>query len=83
MFLKKREETLPTLFWILCNPDTKTRQTHCKKRKLQTNIHNKHKCKNYSNIKQLNPAIQKKNLMIKLGLSQEYEIGLTFQNQLT
>ena len=60
MFIEKREETLPTLFWILCNPDTKTRQTHCKKRKLQTNIHNKHKCKNYSNIKQLNPAIQKK-----------------------
>ena len=42
-------------------PETKTRQGHYKKRKLQANIFNEYRCKNpQQNISKPNPTIHKK-----------------------
>ena len=47
-FQKIAEEgTLPNLFWVTYHhPDTKTRQRQHRKRKLQANITDEHRCKN-------------------------------------
>ena len=56
----KEDRTLPNSFHRASHyPDAKTRQEHCKKRKLQAQIPDEHKCKNpQQNIGQPNSIIQ-------------------------
>ena len=68
------------------HPDTKTRQRQHKKRKLQANVTDEHRCKNpQQNFSKWNSATCQKDKLVtslvKLGLFQECKDASIYTNQ--
>ena len=79
----RRANTPKVILWSHYHPDTKTRQRHYQKRKLQASISDEYRCRNsQQNISKLDPTTHKRIIYHdQIGFSQEHKDGPTHTNQ--